>query len=601
MKLKLKNIKFPKTYTELLQWVCYLWAGTICFPALQGTFYGVFVLLLWGVFRGHIGLSFLNKNKKHPLGILRGRKTPFYFLLAYLLWMTATIFWSDDIREYFRQFEKLIPLYLLAFIGFMNGIDKHVNFNKVLNAFLWGVVICIAYMVVLMGVDMFVGDIIGRIKTAGIMSLDLLTPINHRTYIGATLLMAIPLLMMNIKSQTRWQQISTIIFVLFIDLLCIMSSARILMGLSVLVTLYAFYYVWGQQVKWWMQIMALVLVLGVSSVVILQNQRIQQKISQLQQGADIEDVESRTYLWKCATELIKEKPLCGYGMGDAEDALLGKYQEDRKWEAFNRKFNSHNQYLQTCLQGGIIAIFLSVIFIILLLINSKNSWFLWISMVLIFGSALIFEAMLIRNSAIFTVIFFILSYNNKIEIFQSKPKRIVIDITLILFICIFLISKIFPLNSNNPRSYMTGEYEICNWKDLPNNEDLPNNIKGFSVSTDYIKQTKDKYFIFSKLLVDNFNRKQPSDVQFSIWCYVPQSTKCNTVKVLIDNSSKKHSTTYNFAKKGTWQHLKIDMNETLRLSMFYFVIVIPREEEFEDGKIYFVSPQITIDGVDFLR
>ncbi len=55
---KLKNISLPRTYTQLLQWVSYLWAATICFPDLQGTFYGVFALLLWGVFRGHLVFSF---------------------------------------------------------------------------------------------------------------------------------------------------------------------------------------------------------------------------------------------------------------------------------------------------------------------------------------------------------------------------------------------------------------------------------------------------------------------------------------------------------------------------------------------------------------
>ena len=112
------SIKRPHNYTELLQWVTYLWAGSICFPALQGTFYAVFALVLWGLVRGQLGFSFNYKKRDvhsapqseasikekatTKVSFWKARKTPFYFLLAYLLWMTATIFWSEDIREYFR-------------------------------------------------------------------------------------------------------------------------------------------------------------------------------------------------------------------------------------------------------------------------------------------------------------------------------------------------------------------------------------------------------------------------------------------------------------------------------------------------------------------
>ncbi len=601
----LKNISFPKSYTELLQWVSYLWAATICFPALQGTFYGVFALLLWGVFKGHIGFSFKNKPQdsqkaKSPLGGFRGPKIPFYFLLAYLLWMTATILWSENINEYFHRFEKLIPLYLLAFIGFMEGIEKHINFNKVLNAFLWGVLIAIGYMVVRMGVDMFVGDTIGRIKTAGIMSLDLLTYINHRTYIGVTLLMAIPLLMMNIKQQGRWQQISTVLFVLFIDMLCIMSSARILMILSVLVTLYAFYYVWGRMLKWWLQVAFFVVFVALGTLGIMNNQRVQSKITQLKQGADVEDVESRTYVWGAALELIKEKPLFGYGMGDVDDALVGKYKEKGYGLAAAKELNAHNQYLQMTLYGGGVALALFFLFVVLLIKQSDASGIKW-AVVFVFGMALFVEAALVRNIGIFPFVFwiFILSVIN----FKSKGKgmalnyNIFLSLLILVFSLVILISYLFTIKSNNPRTFLSGEYDVLNYENLPNYRALPlcGNGVEYDLSNSELKtHTDDIVYVIPNIYVVDLKKEIAVDVHFSIWCYLSNSEKFNHVGIAISDGSVSFSDDYVFKDKGSWQKLEIVQNAKLKNTRFYLILTANRGN-INACKVYFANPKLIIN------
>ena len=597
--IKLKNIKFPKTYSELLQWVCYLWAGTICFPDLQGTFYGVFVFLLWGVFRGHIGLSFKSNTNT---SFWKSKKTPFYFLLAYLLWMTSTIFWSDDIREYFRQFEKLIPLYLLAFIGFMDGVKKHIDFNKILNAFLWGVLVAVAYMVIRMGVDMFVGDTIGRIKTAGIMSLDLLTSINHRTYIGATLLMAIPLLMMNIKSQSRWQQVSTIVFVLFIDLLCIMSSARILMGLSVLVTLYACYYVWGKQVKWWIQLVVFSVVLSGSLVLVLQNQRIQSKIAQIQQGADIEDLESRTYLWKCATELIKEKPLCGYGMGDAKDALLGKYKEYDYKLASVRQFNAHNQYLQIMLYGGAVGLGLLMLFFITLIVQSKQLQPLGITFILVFGIIMMVESALVRNIGVMPMILFVVMMVQSI-IYSDSRKSIISIISLYLFFLLIIgliIGIAYPIKNTNPNTFANGEFDVVRYKDLPNVQGLPEATSAMFFDLHEFKYLNRiggnswGYYVFHEQPESSEYLK---NVIFSLWCYVPNESTISSAKIFVHDSKNGYSEQYDMTKKGTWQKVSIQVDETnLKKARFYNMAVVNSNIIKETDYAYFALPVISVNN-----
>jgi O-antigen ligase len=70
---------------------------------------------------------------------------------------------------------------------------------------------------------------------------------------------------------------------------------------------------------------------------------------------DVQSVESnqaRFYVWSATTEVIKSKPLIGYGTGDTT-ALMRQYQQDGMTGAYREKLNAHNQYLQTMVVLGI--------------------------------------------------------------------------------------------------------------------------------------------------------------------------------------------------------------------------------------------------------
>ena len=67
--------------------------------------------------------------------------------------------------------------------------------------------------------------------------------------------------------------------------------------------------------------------------------------------------EPRIFLWKAALSVIKEKPVFGYGISDAQvnfDAARAKYQTEEfrlGWISCPR-IDSHNQYLQTTMEFG---------------------------------------------------------------------------------------------------------------------------------------------------------------------------------------------------------------------------------------------------------
>ncbi|GAA0714390.1 hypothetical protein GCM10009430_07520 [Aquimarina litoralis] len=110
---------------------------------------------------------------------------------------------------------------------------------------------------------------------------------------------------------------------------------------------------------------------------------------------------ARLLSWDASFKLIKEAPLLGYGIGDANDVLIKKYNELNYTYNLENKYNAHNQFLQTFLQTGIIGVMvLCGIFVVLAIRmrRSRNEF----SVFLILLISLVFESMLVRfNGVVF--------------------------------------------------------------------------------------------------------------------------------------------------------------------------------------------------------
>ncbi|AXT57357.1 O-antigen ligase family protein [Aquimarina sp. AD1] len=108
---------------------------------------------------------------------------------------------------------------------------------------------------------------------------------------------------------------------------------------------------------------------------------------------------ARLLSWKSSAELIKEAPLLGYGIGDANDVLIKKYKELGYIYNFENKYNAHNQFLQTLLQTGVVGLGVLIFIFVVLAIRMKRSRNEF-SVFLILFVSLVFESMLVRFNGI---------------------------------------------------------------------------------------------------------------------------------------------------------------------------------------------------------
>lgn len=110
--------------------------------------------------------------------------------------------------------------------------------------------------------------------------------------------------------------------------------------------------------------------------------------------------ESRLIMWTVSMEKIYENPM-GVGTGNVDDHLTGRLKTYKSFDLASKKYNPHNQFLQTTLEIGLIGLVILLLFLgsTLMLARKKNNSLLkFILYTLIFNS--LFESMLQRNSGI---------------------------------------------------------------------------------------------------------------------------------------------------------------------------------------------------------
>lgn len=84
---------------------------------------------------------------------------------------------------------------------------------------------------------------------------------------------------------------------------------------------------------------------------------------------------TRAERWKCAVELIRERPIVGYGTGDEKKMLSEKYVKYDLTNSSVNNFDSHNQYFAFMIKSGFFGIFtflLLLVFSFFIAIKYRN-------------------------------------------------------------------------------------------------------------------------------------------------------------------------------------------------------------------------------------
>lgn len=121
-------------------------------------------------------------------------------------------------------------------------------------------------------------------------------------------------------------------------------------------------------------------------------------------NTSVESNESRLIMWSTSLRLINENLLFGVGTGDVSDALDEKNKQLGNTGVAERSLNSHNQYLNTWVQLGLIGFLLLFVIIITSMITALSVRFMpFVYLIMVISLTMSFESFLETQAGIIPV------------------------------------------------------------------------------------------------------------------------------------------------------------------------------------------------------
>lgn len=170
------------------------------------------------------------------------------------------------------------------------------------------------------------------------------------------------------------------IILLFILLALIASRSQLVIGI---LNFLLFLFIYAKPINYKTKIISVIATLSIVGLVSFSNPIIKMRIVEAltYKEAFYEDSFGGTSIrirkWHNAITLIEESPVFGYGIGDYKEELLNQYKIDKFYLGYYKKFNSHNQYLDTGIAIGLFGVLILTLIFFYSYFYSKNNIFLF--------------------------------------------------------------------------------------------------------------------------------------------------------------------------------------------------------------------------------
>lgn len=329
-------------------------------------------------------------------------------------WYAISLLWSSNLTSGLGQLKVKLGLLIIPFVvvssaNFLSATKQ----KKVLQYFVWGNVAVLAAC--------FLSSIIKAVKLGSFirvspggtytqnlfsyeaLSEDFMHPGYLCTYVGIAIIVLVVQAIKHIAWRKWYYYLS--LAVLFMGMILLQGRINVLALLIVLGCSALFYAIKQKAFK--MAALGIIPFLLMFLFVVFAPKHLKERYLQLPNfnydisGTDFNSATYRLAEWSSAEYVIQEHPIVGTGLGDNRTALIDVYKKRGFSKGVERKFNAHNQYLETTIATGFIGLLILLsIFIVQVnkAVKMKNHTLLL--SVLFFALCIITESMLERAWAI---------------------------------------------------------------------------------------------------------------------------------------------------------------------------------------------------------
>jgi O-antigen ligase len=250
--------------------------------------------------------------------------------------------------------------------------------------------------------------------SSGFLDLTVDTPFSeilylHPTYMSLFLSTSI-LLSVRLNHKKIYLKVLLIVYIIYIIIIVILLSSKLgLLFLAVSVP-YFFYNMFPLKNHYWRYAL-LTIVIACLAGLVNKNEVLINRFRSIYTDPFKRDpvkgfntFSGRIMFWRCSIGIISNNPILGVGVGDAQhhlDECYVRYEPTTNSPDFLGRFNTHNQFLQTSIETGLIGLCILILFFIVTARNSIDSGYteLLLSCLLLFIFFL-FESALLRNKGL---------------------------------------------------------------------------------------------------------------------------------------------------------------------------------------------------------
>lgn len=209
-----------------------------------------------------------------------------------------------------------------------------------------------------------------------------------------------------------------VIWCLFLFLSVFLLSSKLIISLTIICIAFLLLYIGYKRKHFIKSVLALLLVAGLAGFAVSRFHYVNWRFAVTEfrdYRGEIDNQNGlaiRLLMWQSAWELIKERPITGYGVKGADKELIQKFKEKNFALGVNAGYHAHNQYLQTALVAGFVGLALFAAFLVMIAIRAfryKN--ILLCILLLHFMTLSIVESTLeVQQELVFYVFFLLLFY-----------------------------------------------------------------------------------------------------------------------------------------------------------------------------------------------
>ena len=408
------NLKIKQTINYINLFSCILLIATsICYyPVQKPAFYLFFISYF---------IEFLIEKKWEKISF---DKKSIYFLVMIFFFLLVFIYYPfENTSKYFTWLiGRRLALLGFGLVGFF-GVNSKYKLNYFLNTFIISSIIAILFIIFYrIGIVNFILNPEREMLFTNERILTINSHMVFNLFLNISLVSIWYILTRSWRRTKHWKLFLYVgALTLIFSILSISEGRSGFMTGILLMLSFIFYEIWKRKKMIGIIVGFLVPFLFVG--IVSQQKRMSENNIK---------TEPRIFLWKAAISVIKEKPVFGYGISNAQeqyDIARAKYENEQfknEWKQI-RILTSHNQYLQTTMEFGIFGLIILLFlysFPIYIADKNRKMFALFIIFPCIYES--LFDVVItgLNYSTIFGILMvLILSVENNIDIKTIKKVQ----------------------------------------------------------------------------------------------------------------------------------------------------------------------------------